>query len=378
MASPGYDPKLDEEFGNPGDSSGTSSAQDQDHRNKVLGVDNSHSNGKYSEEDAAKRARYDLWANQHGKEGRPDRAHNFYNPGSANYGGRSDGVEFYKGQARIGMTENDAQQASNNAALNKSLLAMKGADARGPMSVENKLLSQRESQSRSVQGDALKYSMAQAMGTAPSAAAFQTRGALNEAMGGYHAGAGAARGLAALSGAQTIGAAGLGGSAGSIGAQGADARAGEIGAGIQSYGAQAGQMVGQDLTRNGMGNQNSQFNRGLNDDWKLGNANLAIGQGRLGVAQSGTDQGWFAESMKPADIQFQLDQEAAAWEAGANADRAAADIGGDVAKRQQTQALVGGITQAGLTAVGSLAGPAGSAAGGLAGTAINSATRKYY
>ncbi len=300
-----------------------------------------------------------------------------FNIGNAEYGGPG-GVEFYKKEALKGMADNDAAQAGNNAAMKSALAAMKGAHSRGPQSVENKLLSSREAAARGTQGDAAGYAMAQAMGTAPSAAEFQTRGAMNDLMSARSGALGGARGLAGLAGSQMDTSASAGSGAGQAAMAGGNARSGEIAKGIQGYGQIAGQMAGQDLTRLGISDQNNQFNSKLNDEWAMGNANNAIGRAKLADAMRGTDQGWFKESMDPADIQFRLNQEGQGWEAGYETDKAGLAYAKDIAQRQQTAATVGGITQAGLTAVGSLAGPAGAAAGGLAGSAINSATRKYY
>ncbi len=300
----------------------------------------------------------------------------FFNPGAADFGGNPDSAAAYKQIARNHMADNDAEQGANNAAMQRSLANMRGASAR-PGSIENKLLSQREQDSRGVQGDAVRYSMDQAMGTAPSATAYQTRGAMNDAMAAQATSAGSARGLGGLAGSQ-IGATAHGAATGNIAAMGGNARAGEIGAGIQSYGQQAGQMTGQDMTRLGMSNQNGMFNRELNDKWGVGNAQLLASQGQLGNGYNAIDQGWFDESMSPEEMQFQLDQQAAGWAHGAESGKAGAQIAQGDERAKQTQALAGGLIQGGLTAVGSLAGPVGAAAGGMAGSAINAGTARYY
>lgn len=326
-------------------------------------------NDQYSKAAAAKQA-----ANRVAVTG--DTHSDFVNPGSADYGGGPDMRHAYEEVAADHITDNDAQQASNAGALANSVANMKGD--RGPQAVENAVLSNREAATRGEQGKMLDLSMRAAMGQAPSEAAYNQKLAMNKIGSGLAGMQGSAKGLASLGSAQSVGGAQAGELAGEEAFKAGMGRSKEIGNAIGMYGSQAGQVRGQDLTRLGMSNQNNLFNTGLNNEWKVGNANLAAAQGGLGVSQDQMDQQWFGEYMKPTDIQFQLDQEMAAQEAGANLDTAAAAKAKDNQNRQNTQAVVGGITQAGLTAVGSLAGPAGAAAGGMAGTAINSATKKYY
>lgn len=296
-------------------------------------------------------------------------------PGSANYGGRG-GVAMYKELGRQGMSENDDAQVRTQAGLANSLAAAY-AD-RGPMAVENATLAAREATTRGDQLGALGLNMKAAMGQAPSEARYQTELGMNQALANYASGAGAARGGAAMAGAQLAGGQQAGITAGEVGTQGGMARGEEIAKELAQYGTLAGQVRGQDLTRLGMANQMSQFNADLNDKWKLDQMGLAAGYGGLGVQQGAQDMGWFAESMKPEDIQFQMDQEVAGWEAGARTDRAALDFKSAQEAQAANAALAGGIAQAALTAVGSMAGPAGAMLGGLAGGAMSSATRKFY
>lgn len=300
----------------------------------------------------------------------------YQNPGSHDYGGEG-GVEHYKKWAMEGAAQNDAAQKANSGALAGSIAAMKGADARGPMAIENKLLAEREAMTRGQQIDAVGLARDAAMGKAPSEAEFQTRIGMNDTMAQHAGNMGGARGLAGLGGAQ-LGSAAVGQASGNMAMQGGLARSKEIGEALGLYGGLSGQTRGQDLTRLGVSNQNARFNQGLNDDWKIGNANNAIAQGRLGVGQGQLDAGWYDEAMKPEEIQFRYDQELAAEQAGASIDRAGALVAKDKDKRANTQQIVGGATQGTLTAIGSLGGPAGAAAGGMGGTAINAATARYY
>ena len=301
---------------------------------------------------------------------------NYVSPGAAEFGGGPGMGNYYKVSAENHISDNDGQQASNAAALNNSVSNMKGD--RGPQSTENAVLSGREAATRTQQGKALNLSMKAAMGGAPSAAAYNQKLSENKINSGLSGMQGQAKGLAGLGSAQISGNATAGELAGDEAFKGGMGRSKEIGDAIGTYGAQAGQVRGQDLTRLGMNNQNSLFNTGLNNDWKVGNANLASAQANLGTGQDQMDQQWFGESMKPGDAQFQMDQQMAAQQAGAGLDSAAAARAKDNANRQNTEAVVGGFTQAGLTGLGSLGGPAGAALGGMAGTAINSATRKFY
>jgi len=304
-------------------------------------------------------------------------ATSYENPGAADYGGGPDMAAWYGQQAHGHLADNDAQQASNSSALANSLKNMKGADAR-PGSVENQLLAQREAMTRGQEIGALNLDRQAAMGHAPSAARYQTQIGMNDLMGQRAGAVGGAHNAAALAGAQISTGTGLGSAAGNLAMTGGLARSKEIGDAIGAYGGLAGQVRGQDLTRLDTSNQNNKFNAGLNEDWKLGNAGLAAAQAGLGVAQGNTDMGWQAAAMAPKDKQFQYDQEMAAQQAGANSDAAGTAYAKDKDERANTQAIVGGMVQAGLTGIGSLAGPAGAAAGGMAGSAINSATKRYY
>ena len=301
---------------------------------------------------------------------------NYVNPGSADFGGGPGMAGFYKDSAANHISDNDGQQASNASGLANSISNMNGD--RGPQSVENSVLSGRESATRNEQGKALNLSMQAAMGGAPSAAAYNQKLSENKIASGLSGMQGQAKGLAGLGSAQISGNATAGELAGDGAFKAGMGRSNEIGNAIGTYGAQAGQVRGQDLTRLGMSNQNNLFNTGLNNEWKVGNANLAAGQANLGNSQDQMDQQWMGESMKPEDTQFQMDQQMAAQQAGAGLDAAAASKAKDNANRQNTQAIVGGGIQAGLTMAGSVAGPAGAVAGGMAGTAINSATKRYY
>ena len=315
---------------------------------------------------------------QASKTGHSTGATSYDNPGAADYGGSPDAAAYYKQQALKGAGQDAAQKASNSGALAKSIANMKGADSRGPQAIENQLLSKRAAATRTQQIGALNLDRTAAMGGAPSTAKYQNDIAMNDLLGQRAGALGGAHNAAGLAGAQIGSGTSLGSASGGIAAQGGLARSKEIGDAIGSYSGLAGAVRGGDLTRLDTSNQNTKFNSDLNENWKLGNANLAASQAGLGVAQGNTDMGWLSAAASPEDKQFQYDQEMAAQQAGANTDAAANAYAKDKDSRANTQAVVGGMVQGGLTAIGSMAGPAGAAAGGMAGSAINSATKRYY
>lgn len=300
-------------------------------------------------------------------------------PGAGEYGGDAGspgaGVKFYKDQAIAGGKTNDAAQAANESAM-KSSWANMTADRPGPG--ESAGLSQNATNTRFQQTQALDLSRAAAEGRAPSEADYQTRIGMNDAMAANSSAQGSARGLGALSGAQAQGAAATGQSMGNLSVQGGLARSKEIGDAIGMYGTQAGTVRDQDLSRLGINSKNAMFNAKANDDWKLGNANLLASQGQLGNTQAGTDLAWAGEAQRGTDKQFQYDQEMAAVQAGADADKVGAAIAANRESKENRRQLVNGGISAGLTAGGgAIGGPIGAAAGQGAGAAWSSATKDW-
>lgn len=300
----------------------------------------------------------------------------FINPGAADYGGDG-GVEYYRQRGIEGGQRNDQAQKTNSDALGRSVGNIYAN--RGEQATENQELAFREGKARSQQIDALGLSRDAAAGLAPSAAQGQTTLGMNDVMSQQSGTMGSARGLAGLSGAQTIGGSMAGQSAGNLAMQGGMNRSKEIGSAIGMYGTQAGDVRGQDLQRLAQNTQNSTFNAKLNDDWKMGNANLAASQGRLGLAQGATDLAWMGEQTKGADKQFQYDQEMAAMEAGADADAVGARLAKNREQRENTRSTVNGAVGVGATAVGSFfGGPAGGAGGAAAGSAFAAGTKDWW
>ncbi len=279
----------------------------------------------------------------------------------------------YKDNAQQHLKDNDALQASNAGGLANSLSNMKAN--RGPVSVENNTLNARADATRGQQMQSLDLNRAAAEGKAPSLAAGQTTLGMNTAMAGRAGAMGSARGLTGLNGAQAAAGQGVAAQAGDTAFAGGMGRSKEIGDAIGMYGSQAGDVRNQDYKRLGISDQNSMFNADTNDKWKLGNANLAASQGRLGVAQNGTDMGWQQEAMDPAARQFENDQEMSQIQAGANAEQAAAQIARNRESRNSARSVGGQAFTAGMTIAGTaLGGPAGGALGGLGGSTAS----KYF
>lgn len=290
---------------------------------------------------------------------------------SANVGGSVGAGKEIHDFFSAGQKDNDAQQASNDAAMNGSLANMKGD--RGVVSPENPILLAREAAARKQQGQAVDLARDAAMGNAPSAADFQTRGAMDANMAGQSGAAGAARGLSALNGVQGSGAAGAGMNASNIAMTGGMGRSQEMGQNIGMYGSMSGDMRSGDLGRVNQSNQNALANQDLNDNWKLGNAGLAAKQGQLGVSQGQMDDAWYGASQEPTKRQMGYDQEMNAIQAGANAQEAAASRAKAQAAGDRNRQLAGGAVAGGLTIVGTAAGgPAGGALGGMGGGIANS------
>ncbi len=304
------------------------------------------------------------------------RSGTFLNPGAANYGG-DQGVAYYTEKGREGGARNDVAQSQNQANMLGSL--QRATTDRGQVAQENPFLAQREANARAQQLGGLDLSRQAALGQAPSEAAFQTRLGMNDLAGQRSAQMGSARGLAGLSGAQTQGAAMSGSAAGNLAATGGLARSKEMGDAIGMYGSQAGDVVGQDLQRLEQSTKNNMFGAQLNDDWRVGNMQLAANQGRLGVSQGQTDLAWMDEQMTPAEKQFEYDQRMAAVEAGADADAVAASIARNReernSKRQFVSSVATGVGGAAGTAIG---GPVGGAVGSMGGAAFGKATEDLW
>lgn len=291
------------------------------------------------------------------------------NPGSADVGGAPGMGQAIHDAALEKMRRGDAAYNQNEDNYRQSISRMR-AD-RGEVSPENEALAQREAATRNQQIGSLDIQRQAAEGGAPSAANYQTQGALDASMGVQSGGMGSARGLSALSGVQSMGGQNLGQSGANTMMAGGMGRSKEIGDAIGMYGTSAAQVRGGDMTRLAQNGSNSLGNAELNNNWKTGNAGLAAKQGQLGNEQETTRGGWYDASTVPAANQARYDQESNAMDHGKSQADAQAASAQDQATRDRNRKLVGGGITVGLTALGSMAGPLGAAAGGMGGSAIN-------
>ena len=196
---------------------------------------------------------------------------------------------------------------------------------RGPQAFENQYLSDNEAMSRDFdQAGALQLAREAAMGQGPSAATYQLQQGLDRGLQQQQALAGSARGAGALALA--------GANANAAGAQmqnqaatqAGQLRAQEMQQAQQLYGGLSGQQREQDLARLGQGSQMSQYNAGLNDQYRLG-------MGNLGNQASQAGQGWYTGMQGAYNSQANLD---------AQRQQIAAD------SYNQSQGLQSGINQA--------------------------------
>ncbi len=291
------------------------------------------------------------------------------NPGSADVGGGSGNGQYYHDEALRNMHEGDADYAANSAAMGRSIGNMSAN--RGQLSPENDALLRRESQSRDQQALGLDMQRQAAMGGAPSAADFQTRQSMDANMAGQAGAAGAARGLSGLGGVQGAGAAGAASAAGNIAQAGGMGRSKEISDAVGMYGTNSGLMRQGDIGRLQEGDSNSLANAELNNNWKIGNAQLAAKQGQLGVEQDKMRGGWFDAASEPARKQAEFDQIMQGMQHGQSAAEASAAVARTRAETDRNRQIGGTIAQTGLTALGSLAGPGGTMAGGMMGSQVN-------
>ncbi len=264
-----------------------------------------------------------------------------------------------------GMTNNDAAQKANASALSTSLANMNSH--RGVVSPENGQLLARQEAARTQQGQALDLSRAAAMGNAPSAATAQMGMGMNDIMSGQSGAMGGARGLAGLGGVQTQGAAGAGMAGTQAAMTGGMGRSNEIASAVGNYGQAAGTMAQGDINRLVQGDKNSLSNAELNNNWVTGNASLAANQGKLGLAQSTSDDAWYNQSQDPLKRQLSYDQRMNQIQNGANVDAADAAAASRKADEDRNRQLINGGATTGLTLVG------GPVASGIGNSLINRA-----
>lgn len=182
---------------------------------------------------------------------------------------------------------------------------------RGGMARENQELSDNEAYSRGYdQAGALQLHREAAMGLAPSAAEKQMQAGLNHSLAQQQAIAGSARGAGGIAMAGANAAAQAGNLQQQAFTQGAQLRAGEMAQARDAYGGLASNVRQQDQNRLQMGNQMSQYNAGLNDQYKMG-------MGQLANQTAQTQQGWMQQAQNPYDRQLQADMNTQNNQAGA-------------------------------------------------------------
>lgn len=271
-----------------------------------------------------------------------------YEVPGVDWGGQPGMADQFSGMAQRGM-----QQSGG-------LAGFAGQQAqwdRGPMAGENMDLSQRETDARyGDQNGAIQLAREAAMGQAPSEAAYAMQSGLNQSNAMQTAMAGGARGAAAIAQAQGNAAANVANSNNQAFNEAGRLRAQEMAQARGQYGGLAGQQREQDLNRLQMGNQMSQFNAGLNDQYRMGMLNAANQAGQ-------TQQGWFGAAMSPYNQQAQLDSQKQQLQANEWGQRQAMAAGISQANADQRA----GMRDRWMSLGGTSVGMAGSAIGGQQG-----------
>lgn len=179
---------------------------------------------------------------------------------------------------------------------------------RGPQAFENQDLADRESMGRyGDQNGALQLSREAAMGMAPSAAAYQMQAGLDRGLASQQAMQGSARGAAGIALAGGNAAANTANLQNQAFTQAGELRANEMAQGRSQYGGLAGQQRDQDLQRLGQGSQMSQYNAGLNDQYKMGMGQLGVGYAGAANQYGQQAQGWMDRGTHAYDQQMQGD-----------------------------------------------------------------------
>lgn len=182
--------------------------------------------------------------------------------------------------------ENKFGQLGDNArGMQGSYLQMGDqADQRYASAWENQDLADQDAWARSDQEGATQLAREAAMGMAPSVAENQMYAGLDQAAAQQQSQAAGARGLAALSTAQTNAQANTANMQNQVFNQAAQLRAGEMADARGMYGSLSGQMRGADQNRMQMGNQMSQFNAGARNQYAQNQYGQANQAGQQGVA----------------------------------------------------------------------------------------------
>ena len=231
------------------------------------------------------------------------------------------------------------------------------ADQRYAGAWENQDLADQDAWARADQEGATQLAREAAMGMAPSVAENQMYAGLDQAAAQAQSQAAGARGLAALSTAQTNAQANMANMQNQTYNQAAQLRAGEMADARGMYGSLSNSMRGADQNRLQMGNQMSQFNAGDRNAYRAsqyGQANQA-GQLGLGYSQLGEQSGMRGSNTAAQNSQAQQDRQKFQYNAFTHGQESANNAQNDAANRKSQMA--GGV----LATAGSLAGQAAAA-----------------
>lgn len=181
--------------------------------------------------------------------------------------------------------QDDAMAQAGQAGMGGSWAQNEMMTDRGPQAQENAYFSDREAMARDYdQAGALQLQREAAMGMAPSEAAYQMQSGLNQAAAQQTSQAGSARGSAALALAQGNAAANTANMQQQTFSDAGRLRAQEMAQARDAYMGGASNMRQQDQGRLQQGSQMSQFNAGLNDQYRMGMGGLA---NQFGQTQQG-------------------------------------------------------------------------------------------
>ncbi len=191
----------------------------------------------------------------------------------------------------------------NNAQQGQAWSGKEGVRTRGPQAVENQSLSNQEAHSRGYdQAGSIQLAREAAMGQGPSEAGYMMQRGLDQSLAAQQAQMGSARGNAGIAMAGGNAAANSASLMNQTYGQAGQLRAQEMANARGLYGGLSGQQREQDQNRLQMGNQMSQFNAGLNDQYKLG-------MGALSNQFGNQANQWYANAQNPIGQQAQLDMQ---------------------------------------------------------------------
>lgn len=175
------------------------------------------------------------------------------------------------------------------------------------------------------QAGAIELARRQAMGTSPSAAAYQLQAGLTQGLAQQTSMSRGARGGAALATAQSNAGYNQGAMQQNAYTQGGMLKSQDMATGRGIYGSLTNQKRGQDQAAVGMANEFSQANQHAADNYQLGMGNAAVGFGGVANAQNGADFSNAQNAMDPVWQQDDANQDAQGWLAAQRQATAAAN-----------------------------------------------------